>query len=265
MKNDTLQTILNLKASAIEPKPLPLEDPLFFHFVVDGKVAKAQRPIPKRDHEVETLGDLAALARRFHGEGASPVVWYSAEAVTLVIDDSGYRVDKVSLLLETSDVFRVIELLAGDRKRQFATKEFVRLLRIELAGTLDPGILLNRVRKTNFISDVSRKTEVMRDRESMGVSTTSSLGGDSTPPEFVTLLAPVYKTPGETEIYGVRCAVEVLTDESTFQLIPFPDEVKRVRQLAVDSIFERLALMLPIGGASDDSAVSPIPCYQGKP
>jgi hypothetical protein len=261
VKNNTLKTILDLKAMANASQPLPIKDSRAAWFAIGGKVTPITLSVPPREHHVETLTDLILLANRFKAEGASPVVWYMQDEVSIVIDDGGHRVETATLTLRDSEVFTSIELLAKNRSTRFDQKEFIRLLRVNLAGTLDPQILLNPIRKVDFATETVKSGTVMRGRESMGASVTSRIESASTPPETVTLMAPVYQTPGERQRYGVNCLVEVLPDEGKFQLIPEPDEIERVRQLALDSIEERLG----DGLTSTPEGMIAIPFYQGRP
>jgi hypothetical protein len=97
--------------------------------------------------------------------------------------------------------------------------------------------------------------EKTRDRESMGKDINASVSAAGEIPEEVTLAVPVYKTLREDERYGLKCLVVVEPLEATFQLIPLPDEVERVRNAALDSIEVRLTETLSQG----------VPHYFGSP
>lgn len=215
-------------------------------FVIDGTIREVDLNPEPRQHTVKNLANLISLAGMFEERNSlPPLVWYDARAVVLVIDDADRRVQTVTLSLVESAVFQTIRGLR-DQRRWLTQKDFVRLLRIDLAGTLDSAVLLDRVRKVKFENGVSTTGTVERSRESMGREFKSSVevqAGEI--PEFVILSVPVYSTDGERAVYGLRCAVEIDAQQGAFQLVPMPDEIERVQDLAVASIAERLNEKLP--------------------
>jgi hypothetical protein len=64
----------------------------------------------------------------------------------------------------------------------------------------------------------------------------------------------VFRQADERTPLSLRCSVEVDAGEGTFRLLPLPDEIDRVLQVAVASIAERLTEQL-------DGATA----YYGKP
>lgn len=227
-------------------------------YAINGRIETLDRVPNDRDHEPADLAALIALATRFVDQPpddgpVTPVVWYDHQAVTLVLDDAGHRVETATLSLEESDVFKVIRSLR-EQKRWLEQKPFIRLLRIDLARTLDPVMLLDKVRRVKFDNGVATTGEITRNRESLGREITSKVEAGGEIPEEVTLSVPVYKTQGETDRYPLRCTVEVDPAQGAFQLLPLPDEIERVVQMAVASIADRLAA-LP----------ESVPSYYGKP
>src|SRR4051794_17592413 len=128
---------------ATAPKELP-STPKTVRRLVQGQVMEWEVPFPPREHRPATLDEIIALANRFEAE--CPVVWYDHEKVALVIDDVSYRIETATLELEVSDTFAVVQMLRRE-KPWYTQPDFVRLLRVDLAGTLDPALLLNRVRR----------------------------------------------------------------------------------------------------------------------
>jgi hypothetical protein len=218
--------------------------------LVNGEVMEWEVPVEPRDHFPATLDEVIALATRFAAD--KPVVWYDHEQVVLVIDDAGHRIERATLNLEISDTFGVVQMLRKE-KPWFAQPDFVRLLRVDLAGTLDPAVLLNRVRK--LVIGQKTTTEVNRRGESFGHEINALAGKDTDPPDEVDLCLPVFKTPGEQTPVYVACTVDVeVAQPKPFRLVPKPDEVERVLQVAVGSIGERLRAGLPEG----------VSCYHGR-
>jgi hypothetical protein len=211
--------------------------------LINGQIVEWDIPTPPREHHPATLDEIIALAKRFEDAGSEPVVWYNHEAVVLVIDDVGHRLETATLALEVSDTFAIVQQLRRD-KPWYTQPDFVRLLRVDLAGTLDPAVLLNRVRK--LVIGQKTTTEVNRRGESFGHEINALAGANTDPPDEVDLVLPVYKTPGEQTPVYVACTVDVeVAQPKPFRLIPKPDEIERVLQVAVGSIGERLRAGLP--------------------
>jgi anti-sigma factor ChrR (cupin superfamily) len=249
MIKEALQFLAAQTLVAGEPKDLP-GTPKKIRRLVQGQIVEWDIPTPPREHQPATLDEVIALATRFAAE--KPVVWFDHEQVTLVIDDAGHRIERATLNLEVSDTFAVVQTLRKD-KPWYTQPDFVRLLRVELAGTLDPAVMLNRVRK--LVIGQKTTTEVQRRGESFGHEINALAGKDTDPPDEVDLVLPVYKTPGEQTPVYVACTVDVeVAQPKPFRLVPKPDEVERVLQVAVGSIGERLRAGLPEGVA----------CYHGR-
>lgn len=259
---EALKYLSDLTSKANAPVKLDVPDPRTVRFVFNGESHSFSLPEPPRAHHAGCLGEIIALANRFKDEPVTgaisepeePVVWYDGSRVVLVIDDGGHRIETATLTLETSDVFARLERL-NKEKPWLDQKSFVRLLRIELARTLDPVVLLDKVRKLKFENGSITSGHVGRGSESLGREITSKVHQGEDIPEEVTLSCPVYKTPGETEAIGVRCSVEIEPTNGTFRLLPLPDELEMVRHVAVSRIGERLK----------EGLAEAIPCYHGNP
>lgn len=253
MLKEALALLVDLGQRTAKPETI-YEDAVLKRVVIDGRIEDVTKTVPPRAHTVGCLAEIVALANRFADDTANPVVWYDESRVVLVIDDPGHRVNVVTLPLAESDIFGVCCRLR-EHKPWHEQKAFVRLLRVDLAGTLDPGVLLNGVRKVSFSTTAEARGTVTRERESMGREINSSVAGQSPIPETVTLRVPVYRTAGERQTYGLNCAVEIDHEQCRFQLLPLPDEIERVQHLAMESISARLVEGLREG----------VPCYYGKP
>jgi hypothetical protein len=270
MLREAIAAIREMADQSATPREVDLRDPRRKSFVVGDQTRDFDLPEPPRAHSLGRLDDLIDLANRFAGKSgddaeagpvelgdgmsATVVVWYDADRVVAVLDDAGHRVEHATLALHPSDLFaRVVAL----RKSPgwLDQKDFVRLLRIDLAGTLDPVHLLNVVRRVRFEAGQVTSGEVKRDKESLGREITSRVSAEGEIPEEVTLDLPVYSTPGVAWRYGLRCSVEVDPTRGTFRLIPLPDEIERVQQLAVERI----------GATLDDELGDGTPSYYGRP
>ena len=259
-------------AANLTPVEFESESPRSQKFLhLDGSVSAVDAPIPARNHVVGTLGEIVALADRFAGDEeedgtigdtagrqADPVVWYDGNRVVLIADDRGHRCDRMTLELIESQIFvRVRRLVANPV--WMSPRDFIRLLRIELAGAMSPDVLLNRVRRIRIENGQITEAASSHGKESIGRSVKAELatGGDQMPEEVV-IQIPVYSTPGERGFtYAMTCAVEINpeTPNTPFRLMPLPDEVERVSAEAVGAIGKRLAAGLPSG----------VNCYFGSP
>lgn len=220
----------------------------------DGRIIRVAVLNRPRSHTVETADDLIALANRFKAEGESPVVWYSDTWIVLVIDDAEKRTGFVRLELIESAVWESIVKLETTKQR-YKQKEFIRLLRIDLAGATGTVDLVSAVRNVKWENSDTQTGKVMRGNESMSREITSKIAEAHQPPEFVTLTTTVYLTPGFRTEFHINCALEINPEDQTFQLIPLPDEIDRVRQQALSFVGGWLAAGLD----------KEIPCYQGTP
>jgi hypothetical protein len=253
MLTEALQYLEKLVRAAVEPREI-FSSPHLKVFFVGDKGIDVAIPVPSRNHRVRSLDGLIALANRFLEETCAPVVWYSEDFVQLVIDDSGHRASIVQFNLEYSDAFRTVLGLRCPQQ-WYDQKSFIRLLRVSLAGTLDAVHLLDIVRRLRFENGTVTSGTVTRQQESLGREITAKVSVEKEIPDFVTLDIPVYKVTGLTERLPLRCHVEVDPARGAFQLIPFPDEIERVQQMAIVGIAETLGRGLDEG----------IPAYYGSP
>lgn len=260
MLAEALEFLTDLAEKAQAPVRVDPADPRAIHYAIGGRVVTLPVPPSSREHKPATLDDLIALASRSEDEGGNaegdgtPVVWYDEDAVVVVFDDACHRVETATLTLQYSDAFARLMALRAERP-WFEPKPFIRLLRVDLAGTLAPGELLERVRRVRFENGQTTTVESARVRESLGREIVSKVDAAGEIPEEVTLSVPVFKTPGEGERHPCRCAVEVDPALGRLQLLPLPDEIERVTGLAVASIGDRLRAGLP----------ESVPCYRGAP
>ena len=250
MLDAALKYLAELATKAAAPVLVDSGDPFQIAYAINGKIERAATAIRPRDHAIGDLGALIALANAYSTEFAS-VVWFDATSVVLVFDADS-RIEKAKLSLKLSDPFTTLERLSTT-KAKYTQKEFIRLLRIDLAGTLDPVVLLNPVRVVKFTNENVSTGSIQKGKESLGREINSRIEAVEIPDD-ITLAVPVYSTPGERQPYSVRCSVEVDSLEGTFRLLPLPDELERVRSQAVTSIAERLA-----------KGLTDVPSYHGRP
>jgi hypothetical protein len=263
MKTEALKFIADLVLAGNKVQDL-VSDAEFERQLISGKVTEFPTRITPRSHQVKVLDEVIALATRFSpgteeapGDdefGFKSVVWYNEQGVTLVLDDDARRENTATLKLAFSDVFQVVMGLR-QQKPWFDQAEFIMLLRVDLAGTLDPDVLLNRIRRIDLTK--TGTSTIKRGEESMGTSIISQTSGkDATPPEEVSLRLPVFKTPGERSPVYLNCTVDFeVSRQKPFRLLPMPDELERVQAERMADIAARLTAGLP----------ESVPAYYGSP
>lgn len=256
---DALKLLFDLVDKSANPKPLDPGDPRKKSYVVNGEIVERFLQPQPRAYQVESLEDLILLANRVidvpdRVADASPVVWYDGMQVVLVMDDNGHRLERATFLLDCSDAFRTLVGL-HEGNNWMDQKAFVQLLRIDLARTMPPAELLDKVRKVRFEGGEVRTATVARQQESLGREINSRVSTEGELPEEVVVSCKVYRNIRESEPLGIRCSVEVDPMRAAFRLRPLPDEIDFVEQIAITQVGELL-----VGGLHKD-----IPAYQGKP
>jgi len=260
MIREALEFIADLKAASISPRPIDTGSSENLVFLVpssDGDLDEHRiaRAIPPRRHEVGDLATIVKLANRFADkdeDNSSPVVWINENMISLVIDDNEHRVNTATLVLEYADVFRCLQKLVGYPGVWTEQKAFIRLLRVDLAGTLPPGILLDRVRKLKFEAGQVTTQIATKDRESLGRQIHAAVSGEGEIPEEVTIEAPVFRGFDRRSII---CSVDIDPARGLLQIVPLPDELDRVTRLTLANIQKTIGAMVP----------ESVPVYLGKP
>lgn len=248
---------LTLQALAAgDAKAMATVDPGVERVVIGGVVKDYPKPLPHRTHVVNRLDEIVRLAARFAEittDGPTTcTVWYSENAVTLVLDDDARRLNKVVLPLVESEVLGKLRKVGSTK---YDLKGFRRFVRVDLGPYLPEVALLGSLKKIEFSNGTTVKSEKTKDKESLGREVMATIRSDAQIPDNLTLQIPVWSTFGERdEQYPFRCFVEIDPMDCTCQLIPYPDEVQRVYGLALASVQDRL-----------DALPETVPAYHGTP
>jgi hypothetical protein len=186
--------------------------------------------------------------------GATKEVFVGREEVVAVFDGPTPRRERCTLQLPVTPQYdRLAELAATPapddeeaKPRQFNQRDFLRLLRVELDGCLDPDQInvfraLKLSKSQGGESAIAAWNETFR--RSMQID---ALAGGMAPPEELTLNVQVYRDMRErAERQEVRCAVDVDLSEATFRLTPLPGELEAAQWRVLQSICQRLRELLP--------------------
>lgn len=253
---ETVQLIQQTACDAQQARALPeLSGDGRKAFVQQGdQIKEFALPAPRRQHRVHSLVDLIPYARR--PDNPAPVVWHGADRARLLIDDSDRR-DAVDFPLTRSKRFETLRVQA-DSKPAFDQPRFIRLLRIELG--LDNLKIVAQFRRLDWSAGAQGVSEVQHGMDKMGKSILAKVQGIDELPDQLDVSVPVYQQSGERTEYVVRCAIEIDTQNQRFQLVPLPDELERVLDLAQAAIHQRLTASL---SAADGQ--NAIPVYYGEP
>jgi hypothetical protein len=209
---------------------------------------------PLRNHQVHSLVDLILFARR--PDNKAPIVWHAPDGVTLLVDD-GDRRDSVCFPLTHSKRFEVLVALERE-KPVYDQARFVRLLRVDLG--LDNVAVVSKFRKLDWSASNDGSGEVQHGSTKLAKSVVAKVLGIDELPDELNVEVPVYQQTGERQTYAVKCAIEIDTVNQRLQLVPLPDELQRVVDLAQASIHSRLT-----AACSETTDADVIPVYYGKP
>ena len=219
----------------------------------DGTIKTEAAEAMPRGHTVESLESLILFANKAkegkHGNANNPVAWYGEEEVLLVTDDNTRR-DYLRLRLHLTDQFSVI----SERAKQFRSqKDFLRFVKIDLAGTLQDCSLINKLKKIVWTKSEDGNSTVEVGKSSMGKTINSEVRGVDVLPEEITVNVRVFENVGITSKQPVRMALDVDEDSRQFRLVPLPMQIEQAIQAVVDEIAREL-----------QEGLNDIPLYRGS-
>lgn len=204
-------------------------------FDVAGELKEVIEPPPVRAHRVYSLADLINYVIDTASDHET-VIWYSRQAVILMLDDADRR-DRVTFDLRLSEIFHHLVQLHEDLDPgSLDQRGFVRLLRnlgIEAA-------LIAPFRRLDWTTHMASVGETMPGRDRLGKDVQANVAGISDLPEDLIVSTPVYREIGERELVHVRCRIETFPLEQRLQIRPFPGEIDLAFEQAMGSISERL-------------------------
>lgn len=201
---------------------------------VSGKVVTLEKDPHPRAHTAHDLDTVVQWAKQAGEAGTSPVVWYSRQAVSLILDDATRR-DFITLPLSYSQpMLKLQEMHAGIVIGQ---AELIWLLRTTFRHSL-------RLCPTLIELFRGLRWESATDSQQRGVSLGKSIearvmGKDALPESFV-LECPCFAQ--ELAIPDVQVEVAVDIDHGTqkFRLLPIPGMVERMIQHAEQAVGDEL-------------------------
>lgn len=189
----------------------------------DGKYERVEAAPGPRSHDLVSL-DEAVLFAKEKGNPSETVVWFDSEGVVIVLKDETRR-DRATLTLTTTPQFDLLVKLQNDQP-MFDQRDFRRLLKVQLSGCLRDNVLVNWVSDMQFTSQGEARGQLGHGRDSMGKDIEATAASDiGLCPEEIILDVRVFDDPAQKGRWAVKCAVEVLTREQKFRLVPLPLEL----------------------------------------
>lgn len=221
----------------------------------DGGVERRRAEAAPRKHLAGSLGALADMAQ---GMGDTcTAAWYNRHEVSVVLDDTDRR-DVVSLPLTLSHPLRKLSSLEANRTLWWAQKDFINLLRIDLAGCLGAaGNLLAVVRQLKFRQLAQSAGDLQHGKASLGKAIEAELTGAGSLPEQVVLHVPVFLNL-VLPTQPVLCALDIDPANEKLALIPLPGALEQALRGGESDIAEKLALHLA------DTDQKSVPVYYGQ-
>lgn len=240
---DALAELREMAVRAARPQLLNIEggpDHIKLYVGPDGVRERLVADPPLRDHELGTLAGLLAFCQATVAgkhEGQNPVLWLGPTKLRLVLNDVTRR-DSASLALTFSEPLTLLMSGATGHARNQA--DFVRLLRIELAGTLpDAERLLALVRTIRFGVGDDGESVIQHGKESMGRSIRAEVHGLDVLPEEVVLNVRIYANPDIKMVRPIRCALDIIPASQQFRLVPLPMQIRDAIGGALDELEAR--------------------------
>lgn len=221
----------------------------------DGTLQVCKPELPWRDHQAHSLSDFIAYVLNTVAAGITSgdpeavtamstnvVVWYSRNGIIAILNDGASRQDHLTLPLTMSPQLLGLQSLERSGKC-FSQKDFVALLRIQLANCLNGSpMLLSAVRNLKITANSSGTGVVEHTRRSVGQSIEQEVTGSGSIPETITVHLPVFENPNTR--YDVCCAIEVDPNGPQFKLIPLPLQLEEAVRQAESDLGEQLSAAL---------------------
>lgn len=219
-------------------KKLDILDPRAAYFDQRGTVLKQELPIPARNHTVETIESFA-LAVKEYEDGAA--IWVTLSQAIAVLKDAptSHRCDRVTLPVEPSPFFDVLETQSWCTQEQL-----VDTLRHGLAGAeIDPDSTLAAVRNLKFATNSEATGNFTNTSAKLGKQVESKVSGEVELPEFVTVeFHPYPQLEDEIEVSViVTCTLFSNPAKQVLKLAPQPGQLDAARTKATLALRSTIA------------------------
>lgn len=198
-----------------------------------GAFEKHELPPADRTHKAETVDALLSVVEEF---GEEATIWHNDAAIVGILEGE-HRRDTVTMKLVHSPQYET--LFALQRPTPKTQRDFVKLLRHDLAGCVEPH-LVTTFRAVEFKRRNDGSGTVQHGKESLGKSVEASVTAAQDIPEFIVVELPVYANAGLLYAHPVPCTIDLDAAGETFTLQPQPNAINRAVQEIQTKIGERL-------------------------
>lgn len=252
MLTELLNRLLDVGAATRPPILKPEKEPDYIYYLRNpqGNYELREAHVPPRCHQVYSLLTIASLAKGHPGS----TIWVSSSGVRLLFDEE--RRDSATLVLTPHPIYSRLQAL--EKRTLLSQRDFVRLLKLDLAGTQSRCPTLAEAAQAVKCRQVTTSEGVIQQgKASLGKSLEAELTGVRKFPETVRLEIPMWRElvcPASV----IECYLEVDPATETFCLTPLPGALDlAMAQTVVGWLMERLTeLMQPD---------THIPIYHGSP
>lgn len=207
-------------------------DHVYYLASPQGTVQRVEAEPEPRDHHVLDIPSLVRFVEPFVGE-QEVEIWYHRARVVAILD-SDIRRDQVNLCLEFSPQLQALRHLEG-KATPHGQKEFVRLLRVTLAGCVPSG-LIDVVRHMKFRVNSSGEGVISHGKSSVGRTLEAQLTGEKEIPEEVNLEVPIWNGFQSHRKFRVPCAIEIDPAAEKISLTPLPGAIEEAVRLAEECL-----------------------------
>ena len=222
---DAIKEIERLIKASITPQIVQMPgEPGRFRIFSAGTLGDEQtfRTAERHSESFLSVDALAEFLKdRSEQGGEDQTVWIDGLRVKYVHDFADRR-DHGEVELRRTEA---LQFLAENSARKFNQRDFLRLLRINLAGCLpaDSG-LLGLLRNLRFSGASEAVAAVQHGKESIDKQVRAAVSGESALPEIVLLTLRLF-TNGSHRRHTIVCALEVFPQEQLFAITPLPEEL----------------------------------------
>lgn len=206
---------------------------IYWRLDPDGTADKVIADAPMLFRKMDRPADVVTFIGRIDPEEyrSEAAIFYDVVGVTCLPDATDNRAS-VFCPLELSPQMR---WLTTQAKQPLSQRDFVRLLRIDLRGCFAAyPTLLSMVRNLRWTGTQFNDGAVSHGRESLGRAIEAQVSGADSIPEEITVTVPFWRQfPCSVSI---ACAIEILPQEQSFRLTPYPNEIDKATETALDAL-----------------------------
>lgn len=209
-------------------------------------VLEVKTDTPPRHDRLHSLKSFADAAKAF---GSEVVVYVGKEEVEAILNNTGDRLDCLTMPLPLHPQFK---LLAGLTGQGWNVKQVVRFLKVSLRGCLQEGFA-ERFSKLDFDQRTSGGDATGHGRDSLGRKVEMVVSNAEDIPEFFSVSLPVFNLEIAT-VVSVEVAVTLDTQARTIALEVIPGGIDKAHSLGRVIVMEYLDAALPAALVLDGTA-----------